>query len=228
MKAEDRRNQLLDCAYNLFFSKGFEATTVQDIMKMANVSKGGFYHHFTSKEELMLAVFNRIAIQSASLMQVIVDDTSRTCTKRLQAIYDLEAESRKGMPIESLIYTSKIFLSDANAGLHLVFNRTVARVSNPILALLIQEGQAQGEFVKRDALAAAKFITFINLSYNVDLAVAIDARGTEMADQAAVELKATIAMQFDAINLVLGLPLGTIRFGTPELVDALMASSPTN
>jgi len=146
MKAENRRNQLLGCAYNLFFSQGFEATTVQDIMKMANVSKGGFYHHFSSKEELMLEVFNRMAAQISGAMQQIVNDSGRSCVDRLQAIYDLSGVMLKEMPIESLAYTSQIMLSDANAGLQMVFNRTVARLSNPILAQLIREGQARGEF----------------------------------------------------------------------------------
>jgi AcrR family transcriptional regulator len=228
MKAEDRRNQLLDCAYNLFFSQGFDATSIQDIMKMANVSKGGLYHHFSSKEELTLAVFNRMAEQSVATMQVIVNDSSRSCVDRLQAIYDLEGEAMKGMPVESPAYTSQIFLSDANAGLHLVFNRTVAQVSNPVLAQLIRDGQELGEFAARDALSTAKFLSFINLAHNVDLAAAIDARGTDQAAQAGADLQAALTTQFDAINLLLGLPLGTIHFGWPEFVETLMADPSAN
>ena len=53
MKSDDRKNLLLECAQKLFFTKGFDETTVTEIMECGGVSKGGFYHHFTSKEEIL-------------------------------------------------------------------------------------------------------------------------------------------------------------------------------
>lgn len=59
-----RRNELLDSAQALFFSKGCEATTITDIMESAGVSKGGFYHHFTAKEDLLEALGERLATET--------------------------------------------------------------------------------------------------------------------------------------------------------------------
>jgi TetR/AcrR family transcriptional regulator, transcriptional repressor for nem operon len=47
---------LLDAAYSLMLSKGFPSTTVDEICSAAEVSKGSFYHFFSSKEELAIAV----------------------------------------------------------------------------------------------------------------------------------------------------------------------------
>ena len=50
---ESIRDQIVNAALALFLEKGYQTTTVQDIITAANCSKGGFYHHFASKEDLL-------------------------------------------------------------------------------------------------------------------------------------------------------------------------------
>lgn len=50
------RNKLLDAAVSVVRSKGYTATTVDDLCAAAGVTKGAFFHHFKSKEELGVAV----------------------------------------------------------------------------------------------------------------------------------------------------------------------------
>lgn len=45
-KGDAKRQAILDVAEKLFYSKGYEATTVQDILDVLETSKGSFYHHF--------------------------------------------------------------------------------------------------------------------------------------------------------------------------------------
>lgn len=52
-KGELSRARIVDTAEKMFWEKGYEETSVQDILDELNMSKGGFYHHFTSKEELL-------------------------------------------------------------------------------------------------------------------------------------------------------------------------------
>lgn len=54
MKPEERRNQLWELAQSFLFSEGFEETSMPDILNTAGISKGGFYHHFGSKDALAL------------------------------------------------------------------------------------------------------------------------------------------------------------------------------
>lgn len=223
MKPEDRRNQLLNCAQNLFFSKGFESTTISDILAETGISKGGFYHHFASKEELMFGVFDRLTCQIGESIIALVDDTSRSAVDRFQAIYCLQAETYGAMPMESLIYSHTILMLDENAALLTLLNRKIAVVSIPILTRLIEDGQARGEFTVENAHAAAAFITAINNSFDKALLTAIEARGTANAAKAATELKAISKIQYDTINMVLGLPKDTIKHGWPDFVDTLMA-----
>ena len=56
LKGEIRKRELLDAAEKLFFSKGYAATTINDILKTQSCSKGSFYHHFDSKLQVLSAL----------------------------------------------------------------------------------------------------------------------------------------------------------------------------
>ena len=52
---KDARNKLLDAAMHVFRGKGYAASSVDDLCAAAGVTKGAFFHHFRSKEEVALA-----------------------------------------------------------------------------------------------------------------------------------------------------------------------------
>ena len=52
-KGDQRRDELMATAERLFYTKGYEGTSVQDILTEMNFSKGGFYHYFESKIALL-------------------------------------------------------------------------------------------------------------------------------------------------------------------------------
>lgn len=51
----DARTRLLDAALSLIRTRGFSATTVDELCAAAGVTKGGFFHHFKSKDEIGVA-----------------------------------------------------------------------------------------------------------------------------------------------------------------------------
>ncbi|MGE8206563.1 TetR/AcrR family transcriptional regulator [Heyndrickxia sp. NPDC080065] len=54
---KQRRKEMIECAIKLFAEKGYQSTSVQDIVSEYGISKGAFYNYFSSKEELLLAIF---------------------------------------------------------------------------------------------------------------------------------------------------------------------------
>ncbi|BDH63370.1 TetR family transcriptional regulator [Lysinibacillus sp. PLM2] len=52
----NRKRQIINAARKLFIEKGFNDTSIMDIIASANVSKGTFYNHFTSKNECLIAI----------------------------------------------------------------------------------------------------------------------------------------------------------------------------
>lgn len=62
---EETVNLILDVAGRLFLEKGYEHTSIQDIIdNLGGLSKGAIYHHFKSKEEILDAVTDRIMVES--------------------------------------------------------------------------------------------------------------------------------------------------------------------
>ncbi|WP_044640727.1 TetR/AcrR family transcriptional regulator [Risungbinella massiliensis] len=53
----NRKQQVINNAHHLFIEKGFQATSIQDILDYSGISKGTFYNYFSSKNELLIAVF---------------------------------------------------------------------------------------------------------------------------------------------------------------------------
>lgn len=51
----DARTRLLDAALTVFRTRGYSATRVEDLCAAAGLTKGGFFHHFASKEDLAIA-----------------------------------------------------------------------------------------------------------------------------------------------------------------------------
>lgn len=65
-KGDEKRQELLNTAERLFCRQGYEKTSVQDLLNAAAMSKGGFYHHFASKEEVLSALCARRAERAAA------------------------------------------------------------------------------------------------------------------------------------------------------------------
>ena len=58
-KGDETKREILRAAEQLFCQKGYEAASMQEIVRAAGVSKGGIYHHFASKEEIMTLTTSR-------------------------------------------------------------------------------------------------------------------------------------------------------------------------
>ena len=62
---EETVQLILDAAYRLFMEKGYERTSIQDIIdQLGGLSKGAIYHHFKSKEDILIAVSDRMTAES--------------------------------------------------------------------------------------------------------------------------------------------------------------------
>ena len=68
IKGDLRKKQILSTAESLFAERGYEATGIQDILDVLHLSKGSFYHHFESKEQVLQKICeNRAFLAAASL-----------------------------------------------------------------------------------------------------------------------------------------------------------------
>lgn len=59
-KAEATRLTILQKAFELIYEKGYQTTSIDDIIATTQVTKGAFYYHFKTKDEMGLAIINEI------------------------------------------------------------------------------------------------------------------------------------------------------------------------
>src|SRR6202789_1369567 len=72
-KAAEHRERILEAACGLFRAKGFDGIGVADIMKAADLTHGGFYGHFSSKDDLVGQASKRTMARAAENWSKLVE-----------------------------------------------------------------------------------------------------------------------------------------------------------
>jgi TetR/AcrR family transcriptional regulator, transcriptional repressor for nem operon len=65
----ESRTKLLDAALDVFRAKGYTATRVEDICAAAGLTKGSFFHHFKTKDELAIAAADRWSVVTGEIFR---------------------------------------------------------------------------------------------------------------------------------------------------------------
>lgn len=153
---EQWKNEILDAAQKLFLSKGYEETSVSDIMKEAGGAKGMFYRFFESKEEAMQALGDRMFLQNNPFEAV----KGRTDLNGLQKIRELlnmnrSDEERNLINVQavSILEDPRILAAAIEA------NR---RVLTPLWFELIEEGRKDGSVRTEYAKELSELLPLIN------------------------------------------------------------------
>lgn len=84
---EETVKLILDTAQKLFIEKGYEQTSLQDIIDATKLSKGAIYHHFTSKEDIFIKICDRIGQENAPLLAKVRDHPTMNGLEKLQEIF---------------------------------------------------------------------------------------------------------------------------------------------
>jgi len=140
-KAEERRNEILDAADELFGQKGFDGTSTNDILTKVGIARGTLYHHFKSKEDIMDALIERHAVHLLGAAQEIAADKSIPVNERIiRVVMSLNISGESGKEIMEHIHKPQ------NALMHQKIQKVIINGVPPILTGIIREGIDQGLF----------------------------------------------------------------------------------
>jgi AcrR family transcriptional regulator len=144
---------IIDIATKLFMEKGYEHTTMQDIVDGLGMSKGAIFYHFKSKEDIMDAVVDRMIRQMESAARAIADDTTLTAHEKMQQIISAVSisDSPDGGFIEELHHPD-------NAMLHQRSISGTIDMLAPITADVIAQGMDEGIYHTDHPLETIEFI----------------------------------------------------------------------
>jgi len=83
MSAKSTRDHLLDVGVGLMHQNGYNAKGLSDILKGADLPKGSFYHHFSTKEDFAAAALAQyVAHEGEHAASVLNDSGRRACLQR--------------------------------------------------------------------------------------------------------------------------------------------------
>src|SRR3954451_5784146 len=86
-QAAKNRERIVETAAQLFRERGFEGIGVADLMKEAGLTHGGFYGHFSSKDDLIAEASARALMQSLALWSELADRATGNPLPALAAAY---------------------------------------------------------------------------------------------------------------------------------------------
>ncbi|KKO50732.1 TetR/AcrR family transcriptional regulator [Paenibacillus sp. DMB20] len=140
-KAEERRNEILDAADELFGQKGFDGTSTNDILEKVGIARGTLYHHFKSKEDIMDALIDRYNVRLLDGAREIAADKSIPVVERIiRVVMALNLSGGSSKEIMEHIHKPQ------NALMHQKIQKVIINGVPPILTEIIREGIEQGLF----------------------------------------------------------------------------------
>jgi len=219
---EIRRAEILQQALGIFLKRGYENTSLNDLISEAGLSKGMFYHYFSSKEELLRALFDLVADQTFEALEPALLQRDIPPLKRLQNVLDRSAEIRLTQVelIRSILGTT---FKPENDILFQGIARAWVKRFAPALAELIRDGIAAGEFETFDPEGVAEMHLQNEMSTKDLVHQAMVAGSAAERDQVAAILADRLRLYSLMLCRMLGLRDGSISIATPEFIHRLTA-----
>ena len=216
-----RRNEILDVAQRLMTTKGYETMTVQDILDGLGISKGAFYHYFSSKQELLEAIIARLLDMSEQMLAPIIADPSLTALEKFERLFTAISDwktAQKGFVLALL----KVWYHDDNAIVRSKLRLTMIRRITPLLAAIIRQGVEEG--VMTCSLPDQAGDVALHLIYDLSDEVAL----LMLAYRPGVDdlqcFANSIAAYTEALERVLGAPRGSLSLFNMDLMQEWIVS----
>lgn len=85
-RGADRREKILRVSEAIILQKGFTATSIEDILQQAHLTKGGFFYHFAGKTELAKALVERYLAADEEFFTGLIDRAASLTEDALQQV----------------------------------------------------------------------------------------------------------------------------------------------
>lgn len=215
-KPDIRKSEILNSAQRLFYQKGFENTTVNEIISSAGIAKGTFYHYFKAKDDLISEIIDRYITQIAEEINFVLDDSGLPPTQKLNFFFLKAGFFKPGNKFLSSILVRLIYL-DLN---RLIKDQMISTYSNtmtPLLAQILEEGNSKGNFYAGIPVYTAQFIITAYLNLLEDLAQAVLNKKLESHERLMLTEKSNTYSS--AICKILGIEENSVSILDKELID---------
>lgn len=213
-KGDMRREELLAAAEKLFYVKGYEKTSVQDILTAVGFSKGGFYHHFDSKLAVLEAICENRAREVLEQAKAAVSGQQGAVSKLNALLHD--AAFFTGGSQSFVVLLIQVAYREDGALMREKMKARQLEYMQGILEEILEEGVRTQAFFVTDIPASAQMLLRLYMQFADDIAFLLAQEESEerMMDAMIAKLR----VYRTAIERVLVAPFGSIvLFDAKEL-----------
>jgi AcrR family transcriptional regulator len=220
---ELRREELLNCAQALFLERGYDNVSLNEVIAVAGVSKGAFYHYFSSKETLLEALAERFAQAALARIQDVVGDPGLDALERLNIFLARGRQNKMENAATAWALFESLFRQENLVLFHRI-NTAMGAVFSPILTEIITQGVSEGVFKTFDPGGVADMILHLGTATHGIVARALAAGNVDQMNDAIHALERRVRLYEITLSRILDLPDGTVRLTEPGYVRTVMTS----
>ena len=150
------KGRIVAAAWQLFYEKGYNGTTVDDIIDLSGTSKGSFYYYFNTKDEL-LNTLSMILDDNYEILKEKMDPDMNSYDKLLYLNYEAHSMIEEKINIDLLasLYSTQLVAQGHRSLLDQ--NRTYYK----LISSVIDEGQKRGEFL--DEVSVSDLVRYYSM-----------------------------------------------------------------
>ena len=154
-KGEKRKKMLLKIAYDMFLTKGYEKTSVDEIIEKAQIAKGTYYYYFKSKEQMLEEVIDMMIDNETEMAEEFIRmdiSVPEKIVGIISSIKPTEAEQ----PIKNTLFREENLL------MHYKVRKKLIDTITPLLSEVIKEGVNEGIFECDNILERVKMLLILS------------------------------------------------------------------
>jgi AcrR family transcriptional regulator len=207
-----KRNEILDAAQRLVYTKGYELMAIQDILDELQMSKGAFYHYFDSKQAMLEALIERMLDDAGRLLNPIVQDAHLPAMEKLNRFFAAAANWKIAQKAFFLALL-RVWYQDENAIVRQKVYAAGVKWVAPMLSEITRQGVQEGIMTTAypERTGEVVFSLFQGLGDTLSELLLSPERKPEDLRYG----ESTVAAYTDALERVLGAPEGSV-----EVIDA--------
>ena len=215
----EKRNEILNAAQQLVFTKGYERMTIQDILSELKISSGAFYHYFDSKPAVLKAFIERIKEETDEPLLPIIQDPQLSAIEKLQGFFDTLDRLRITHRTD-IVQLARIWYTDANAIVRQKVDEAVTKQRAPLLTEIVHQGVQEGVFTTPYPDQSGEVILSLFQGMGNAHAQLLFSLDQDPDEQQTIEkIVAVYDAYMNAIERVLGAPTDSLRRTDVEAVE---------
>ena len=216
---EERKNELLDTAQQLFFVKGYDQTSVEAIINQVGVSKGTFYYYFKSKEDLLDKLVERLSKKIIFELKSMVEREDLNALEKLNQAFEI-TRNLKFENIDLIKTVMLFYYEEKNLLFRHKINTNSIKLFVPEFCKIINQGIKEKSFDTLFPDESARLI--LNLA--VDLSESTPALILEMNQNPENFLKIEKMMKSyeNAVERILGAKKDSVNIVNREILKKFL------